>query len=66
MEQLAIVIFIIGLMFLGHSTGQPMLNLISVVFIFYLAFTIGIPALMIGLIFLGIFNLIFIYDKIRN
>ena len=66
MEQLVIVIFILGLIFLGEKTGTPIYNLVSVVFIFYLAFTVGVPALMVGLVFLGLFQLGYIYTKIRN
>lgn len=66
MEQLAIVFFILGLIMLGHTTGQPILNLISVVFIFYLAFTIGVPALMIGLIVFGLFEMLYVYDNFKN
>lgn len=61
MDQLVVAIFIIGLMFLGHSQGQPILNVASVGFIFYLAFTAGIPALMIVLIVLGLYELVYVY-----
>lgn len=64
MEQMVVVIFILGLMFLGHSQGQPILNIASVGFIFYLAFTVGVPALMIVLIILGLFELLYVYKTI--
>lgn len=63
MEQMLVVIFILGLIFLGHSQGQPLLNLVSVGFIFYLAFTVGVPALMIVLIILGLYELAYIYNS---
>lgn len=66
MEQMVVVIFILGLIFLGHSQGQPILNLASVGFIFYLAFTVGVPALMIVLIVLGLFEMVYIYNTITN
>ena len=65
MEQMVTAIFILGSMFMAEKLGQPLLNLIATGFSFYLAFTVGVPALMIILIILGIFNLIFIYNKIR-
>jgi len=64
MEQMVAVIFILGLIFLGHSQGQPILNIASVGFIFYLAFTVGVPALMIVLIILGLFELLYVYKTI--
>jgi len=66
MDQLVVVIFILGLILLGHTTGQPILNLISVVFIFYFAFTVGIPAIMVGLIILGLFEMLYAYDSFRS
>ena len=65
MEQMVVAIFILGSMYMAEKLGQPLLNLIATGFSFYLAFTVGVPALMIILIILGIFNLIFIYNKIR-
>ena len=65
MDQLVTVIFIIGLIFLGHSQGQPMLNLASVGFLLYMAFTVGVPALMIVLIVLALYELVYIYNEIR-
>lgn len=66
MDQLVIVILILGLIFLGEKTGNPLYNLISAVFSFYLAFTVGIHVLMIGLIFLGVFQLVYLYKKFKN
>ena len=64
MEQLVVAIFILGFIYLGHTTGQPMLNLASVGFIFYLAFTVGVPALMVILVILGLFQLLYMYNNI--
>lgn len=61
MEQLVIVIFIIGLIYLGSKTNSPIYNLISAGFSFYFAFTVGVPPLMIMLIFLGLFQLVYIF-----
>ena len=66
MEQLVIVIFILGLIFLGEKTGSPIYNLVSAGFIFYLAFSVGIPALMIVLVFLGLFQFVYLYMKFKN
>ena len=66
MEQLVIVIFILGLIFLGYKTGSPIYNFISAGFSFYLAFTIGIPPIMIMLVFLGLFQLVYIYTVFKN
>lgn len=66
MEQLVIVIFIIGLIFLGGKTGSPIYNLISAGFSFYLAFTVGVPPLMIMLIFLGLFQLVYIFSIFKS
>ena len=66
MEQLVIVIFILGLIFLGAKTGSPIYNLISAGFSFYLAFTVGIPPLMIMLIFLGLFQLVYMYQVFKK
>lgn len=66
MDHLVVAIFIIGFLWLGHTTGQPILNLASVGFMFYLAFTAGVPALMVILIVIGLFELVYIYDTIRN
>ena len=65
MEQMVVAIFILGSMYMAEKLGQPLLNLIATGFSFYLAFTVGVPALMIILIILGLFNLVFIYNKIR-
>jgi hypothetical protein len=65
MEQMVVVVLILGLMFLGHSQGNPLLNVVSVGFIFYLAFTVGVPALMIVLIFLGIFEMVYVYYNFK-
>lgn len=66
MDQLVVAIFIIGFIFLGHSQGQPILNVASVGFMFYLAFTVGVPALMIVLIILGLFELVYVYNTITK
>lgn len=65
MEQLVVAVFIFGSMIMAERLGQPVLNLIATGFSFYLAFSIGIPALMIILVFLGLINLVFIYNKVR-
>lgn len=66
MEQLVVVIFIIGTILLAEKTGQPIYNIISAGFCFYLAFTIHVPFLMIVLIVMALFQLIYIFDKFRN
>lgn len=66
MEQLVVVIFILGLIYLGYKTGSPIYNLISAGFSFYLAFTVGIPMLMIMLIFLGLFQLVYIFVAFKK
>ena len=63
MEQLVVAIFIFGFMYLGHSQGNPILNVASVGFIFYMAFTVGVPALMIILIVIGLFELVYVYKQ---
>jgi len=66
MEQLVLVIFIIGMIFLAEKTGSPIYNLIGAGFSFYLAFSVGVSALMILLIFVGLYQLLAIYTKFRN
>lgn len=66
MDQLVLVIFILGLIFLGEKTGSPIFNVASVGFIFYLAFTVGIPMIAVVLIFLGLFQIIYVFQKFRN
>ena len=65
MEQLATVIFLLGIMYMAEKTKQPLLNLIGAGFAFYLAFTVTAPALMVILIFLGLFEIIYMYQKIK-
>ncbi len=66
MDQLVIVIFILGLIALGEKTQSPLYNIISIGFIFYLAFTISVPILMVVLIMLGIFQAIYIFTVIKK
>ena len=66
MEQLVVCIFILGLIFLGEKTQSPIYNLISAGFSFYLAFTVGITVIMLVLIFLGLFQLIYIFKRFKN
>ena len=65
MEQLATVLFLLGIMFLAEKTKQPLLNIIASGFAFYLAFTVTAPALMVILIVLGLFELVYMYQKIK-
>ena len=65
MEQLAVVIFILGLLFIAEKTGNPLYNLIVAGFAFYLAFTVTAPALMILLVIFALFQLVYMYKKIK-
>lgn len=66
MEQLVVCIFILGFIFLGEKTQNPIYNLASAGFCFYLAFTVGITVIMLVLIFIGLFQLVYIFNKFRN
>ena len=66
MEQLVVGIFILGLIYLGEKTGSPIYNLISAGFSFYLAFIVGVIPIMVILIFLGLYQLLYLYRVFKN